>query len=115
MKKLRRKIKIENATTFKLEYYEGESEIKSKEFTSYKAMEQFHNRQTSFMYLDLNRYAFVNNQWHRFIKLQSPFVFHQDLDFINKIFNEKVEVENLQNFKSEEKSNQIKTNKKTCI
>ena len=109
MKTFRKKIKIENAEAFKLEYYEGESELKSKEFTSYKAMEQFHNRQTDFMYLDLNRYAFVNNKWQRFIKLQSPFVFQQELDFINKIFNEKVEVENLQNFKSEEKSNQKNT------
>ena len=108
MKKLRRKIKIDNAESFKLEYYEGDSELKTKEFTSYKAMEQFHNRQTDFLYLDLNRYAFVHNKWHRFIKLQSPFVFQQELDFITKIFNENVEVKNLQNFKSEEKINQKK-------
>lgn len=108
MKKFRRKINIENAEAFKLEYYEGENELKSKEFTSYKAMEQFHNRQADFMYLDLNRYAFVHNKWHRFIKLSSPFVFKKEIDFINEIFNENIEVKNLQNFKSEEKSNQKK-------
>lgn len=101
MGKFKRKINIENATAFKLEYLDGK-DLKEKEFTSYKSLEQFHNRQTDFMYLDLHRYAFVDKKWHRFIKLRSPFVFEQDIDFINKIFNENVEVESLQNFKNEE-------------
>ncbi len=102
MKTFRKKIRIENAEAFRLEYYEGDKELKSKEFTSYKAMEQFHNRQTDFMYLDLNRYALINNKWHRFLKLNSPIVFQKEIDFINKIFNENIEVKNLQNFKNEE-------------
>lgn len=102
MKKFKKRINIESATNFKLEYYEGGSELKTKEFNSYKAMEQFHNRQTDFMYLDFNRYAFVNDKWHRFLKLRSPFVFQEELDFINKTFAEKSESENLQNFKIEE-------------
>ncbi len=101
MKKFKKRLNIENATSFKLEYLDGK-DLKSKEFNTYKAMEQFHNRQTDFMYLDLHRYAFVNNKWHRFIKLRSPFVFQQEVDFINKIFNENIEVENLQNFSNEE-------------
>ncbi|MEI7488607.1 MAG: hypothetical protein WCJ72_14595 [Chryseobacterium sp.] len=101
MKKLRKRINIENATSFKLEYLDGK-DLKSKEFNTYKAMEQYHNRQTDFLYLDLHRYAFVNNKWHRFIKLRSPFVFQQEIDFITKIFNENVEVENLQNSENEE-------------
>lgn len=101
MKKFKRRINIENATSFKLEYLEGK-DMKSKEFNTYKAMEQFHTRQKDFTYLDLHRYAFLNNKWHRFIKLRSPFVFEQEVDFINKIFNENVEVENLQSLKNEE-------------
>jgi hypothetical protein len=76
--------------------------LKIKEFTSYKAMEQFHGRQTDFMYLDMNRYAFVNEKWHLFIKLRSPFIFQEELDFINKTFNEKVESKNIQNSKNED-------------
>lgn len=101
MKKFRRRIRIENATAFKLEYLEGK-DLKEKEFTTYKALEQFHGRQKGFLYLDLHRYAFVHNKWHRFIKLTSPFVFQQEIDFINKIFTENVEVENPQILKSEE-------------
>ena len=101
MKKFKKRINIENATAFKLEYLEG-NDRKEKEFNSYKALEQFHARQRDFSYLDLHRYAFLDKKWHRFIKLKSPFVFEQEIDFINKIFNENVEVENLQNFKSEE-------------
>lgn len=102
MKKFRRRIRIENATAFKLEYYEGSKDIKAKEFNSLKAMEQFHSRQTDFLYLDLNRFAFVNEKWHRFIKLDTPFVFQRELDHINKIFNENIEVKNLQTFENEE-------------
>jgi len=102
MKKFRKRINVENAEAFKLEYYEGGSELKEKEFTSYKAMEQFHGRQTDFMYLDINRYAFINEKWHLFIKLQSPFVFQKELDFINKTFKEKIEAKNLQNSKNED-------------
>ena len=101
MKKFKKRINIENATSFKLEYLEGK-DLKSKEFNTHKAMEQFHNRQRDFTYLDIHRYAFVDKKWHRFIKLRSPFVFQQEIDFINKIFKENVEVENLQNFNNEE-------------
>lgn len=101
MKKFKKRINIENATAFKLEYLTGSKDLKSKEFTTYKALDQFHNRQTDFMYLPLHYYAFVDKKWHRFIKLRSPFVFQQEIDFINKIFNENVEVENLQNEKNE--------------
>lgn len=106
MKKFRKRINIENATAFKLEYYEGGSELKVKEFKTYKAMEQFHGRQTDFLYVDFNRYAFVNEKWHLFIKLRTPFVFHSELDFINKTFKEKNEVKNLQKFRIEENQNQ---------
>lgn len=101
MKKFRKRIRIENATAFKLEYLQG-SDMKTKEFKTYKALEQFHSRQTDFTYLDLHRYAFVNEKWRRFIKLRSPFVFEQEIEFINKIFKENVEAENLQSFKSED-------------
>lgn len=101
-KKFKKRINIENATNFKLEYYEGGSELKTKEFNSYKAMEQFHNRQTDFMYLDFHRYAFVNNKWHRFLKLRSPFVFQEELDFINKTFSENNDYKNLQKHTIEE-------------
>lgn len=103
MGKFKRRINIENATAFKLEYFAGTGDMKTKEFTSYKAMDQFHNRQTDFMYLELHRYAFVNEKWHRFIKLRSPFVFQKELEFINKTFIENIEAKNLQSFKSEEK------------
>ena len=39
MKKFRKKLRIENADLFKLEYYEGSDELKSKEFKTYKVME----------------------------------------------------------------------------
>lgn len=68
-------------------------------------MEQFHVRQTEFMYLDINRYALIDDKWHLFIKLQSPIVFQEDVDFINKTF-EIIEAKDLQNFKSEEKNHQ---------
>ncbi|WP_139423004.1 hypothetical protein [Chryseobacterium mulctrae] len=105
MKKFKKRINIDNATAFKLEYLEG-MDKKSKEFASFKAMEQFHSRQRDFSYLELHRYAFVEDKWHRFIKLRSPYVFEQEIDFINKIFNENFEVENLQNSESEEINHQ---------
>ncbi|AZA49775.1 hypothetical protein EG346_17015 [Chryseobacterium carnipullorum] len=91
MKKFKKRININNATSFKLDYRDGNGEMKEKEFTSYKSMEQFHGRQDAFLYLDYHRYAFVNEKWHRFMKLRSPFVFQEELDFINKTFNEDVE------------------------
>lgn len=91
-----KKLKIENATAFKLEYYIGYSELKKKQFKTYKVMEQFHNRQKDFLYVDCNRYAKINGKWHLFIKLSSPFVFDKELDFINRSFT-KIEAENLQN------------------
>ncbi|MCT2410031.1 hypothetical protein NZD88_20945 [Chryseobacterium antibioticum] len=101
--KFKKKINIDNATAFKLEYYEGGSELKCKEFKSYKVMEQFHSRQKEFfIYLDCNRYAKVNDEWHRFIKLPSPIVFQKEVDFINKIFNDVVEDSHLQKFKFED-------------
>ncbi|TDX83947.1 hypothetical protein [Epilithonimonas xixisoli] len=106
MKKFRKRINIENATAFKLEYTDGNGEMKEKEFTSYKSMEQFHSRQEAFLYLDFHRYAFVNNQWHRFMKLRSPFVFQEEIDFITKTFKEKNDVKNLQKSKIEENQNQ---------
>ena len=39
-KKFKKRIQIENATAFKLEYYTGDSELKVKEFNSYKSMER---------------------------------------------------------------------------
>ena len=102
MAKFKKKLRIENATSFKLEYYDDSNELKTKTFKSYKLMEQFHNRQTDFLYIDCKRYAFVNGEWHRFIKLTSPIVFQKELDFINKIFNEVIEVKNLQNNINEE-------------
>lgn len=93
----RKKLKIENATAFKLEYYVGGSELKYKEFKSLKVMEQFHKRQKDFMYLDYSRYALINNEWHRFIKLKSPVIFERDLTSINKFFYENFEDTNLQN------------------
>ncbi|NML69989.1 hypothetical protein HHL23_09270 [Chryseobacterium sp. RP-3-3] len=96
MPKFKKRINIENATSFKLEYRDGNGEMKEKEFTSYKSMEQFHSRQEAFLYLDFHRYAFVNEKWHRFMKLRSPFVFQEELDFINKTFTEEDESENLQ-------------------
>lgn len=92
MKKFKKRINIENATAFKLEYKDGNGELKEKEFTSYKLMEQFHGRQDSFLYLDLRRQAKVDEKWHRFMKLRSPFVFQEEMDFINKTFNENNEV-----------------------
>ena len=87
-KKLKKRIQIENATAFKLEFFDGGSELKSKEFNSYKSMEQFHNRQTDFLYFDHHRYALIDGIWHRFIKLESPFVFQSNLEVINKNFED---------------------------
>lgn len=88
MKKFKKRINIENATSFKLEYRDGDGEMKEKPFTSYKSMEQFHSRQDAFLYLDFHRYALVNEEWHRFLKLRSPFVFQEEMDFLNKTFTE---------------------------
>lgn len=98
MMKLKKKIKIENATAFKLEYSLGSTELKSKEFNSYKAMEQFHNRQKAYSYLDYNRFALIDGEWRRFIKLNSPFVFQEEISFINQTFNDVVEEKNLQKY-----------------
>jgi hypothetical protein len=102
MKKFKKRLKIEDAEKFRLEYFEGGAELKKKEFSSYKAMEQFHGRQRDFIYLDYHRYAFIDGNWHRFIKLQSPIVFQREVDFINEIFNENFEDVNLQNCENEE-------------
>ncbi|MEG0848505.1 MAG: hypothetical protein RSE50_00965 [Myroides sp.] len=88
MKKFKKRINIDNAIAFKLEYKDGNGDLKEKEFTSYKLMEQFHSRQEAFLYLDLRRFAKVGDKWYRFLKLRSPFVFQQELDFINKVFTE---------------------------
>jgi len=97
-----KKTSIKDATSFKLEYYIGGSELKEKIFTNHKLMEQFHDRQTDFLYLDCNRYAFINNSWCRFIKLDSPFVFSSDIEFINRTFLDVVEEKNLHHFKNED-------------
>lgn len=47
-------------------------------------MEQFHSRQTDFMYLDCNRYAMIRENWERFIKIPSTIVFEENLEFIIK-------------------------------
>lgn len=86
--KFKRKLKIENATAFKLEYTENGKELRSKEFNSYKAMEQFHSRQKNFHYLDYHRYAMIDGEWHRFIKLDTPFIFGANLEVINKNFED---------------------------
>lgn len=99
---LRKRLNINHATSFKLDYYEGGSDLKFKIFKSYKAMEQFHVRQTEFMYLDINRYALIDDKWHLFMKLRSPIVFQQDVDFINKTF-QVIEVKHLQKIENEEK------------
>jgi len=88
MGKFKKRINIDNATAFKLEYKDGNGDLKEKEFTSYKLMEQFHNRQEAFLYLDLRRFAKVDDKWYRFLKLRSPFVFQEELDFVNKVFTE---------------------------
>lgn len=51
-------------------------------------MEQFHNRQTDFLYFDHHRYALIDGIWHQFIKLESPFVFQSNLEVINKNFED---------------------------
>lgn len=38
MKKFKKRINIDNATAFKLEYKDGNHEIKEKEFTSYDVL-----------------------------------------------------------------------------
>lgn len=96
MKKFKKRINIENATAFKLEYNDASGELKEKQFTSYKLMEQFHNRQEAFLYLDLRRFAKVEDKWYRFMKLRSPFVFQEELEFINKTFSENNDSANLQ-------------------
>ena len=88
MKKIKKKLKIERATSFKLEYSDDGVDMKSKTFNTYKAMEQFHNRQKAFHYLDYHRYAFIDGEWHRFIKLNSPFIFEPNLYAINKDFED---------------------------
>ncbi len=102
MAKFRKRLKIENAEKFKLEYINGKAERSEKEFTTLKALEQFSGRQGAFMYLDLHRYAFINGKWHRFIKLLSPIVFERDIEFIKKSFYENIEVENLRISESED-------------
>ncbi|HFK5538420.1 TPA: hypothetical protein ACGZ96_003584 [Elizabethkingia anophelis] len=100
--KLKKILNIDAATSFKLEYYEGGSELKSKIFNTYKSMEQFHTRQTDFMYLDCNRYAMIKGKWERFIKIPSTIVFEENLEFIVKSFNDIVEEKDLQKFKNED-------------
>lgn len=102
MKRFTKKLNIKNATSFKLEYYVGGSELITKIFKTYKAMEQFHNRQKDFMYLDCNRYAMINEKYHRFIRLPSNIVFEQNVEFIVQNFTEIIEAINLQKFKIEE-------------
>ena len=41
MAKFKKKLRIENATSFKLEYSDDSNELKTKTFKSYKLMEQF--------------------------------------------------------------------------
>lgn len=88
MKRFKKKLKIENGTSFKLEYYQGGSELKTKVFKSLKLMEQFHSRQKDFGYLDIHRYALIDDVWHRFIKLDSPYIFQSNLKIICKNFED---------------------------
>lgn len=85
---LKKKLRIENATAFRLEYSEDGETLKSKEFKTLKAMEQFHNRQGSLQYMDWHRYAQIGGEWHRYIKLDSPFVFQSNLETLNKNFED---------------------------
>lgn len=102
MTTLKKKLKVENATSFKLEYTEDGKTLKTKIFNSYKLMEQFHKRQKEFLYLDYNRFALINDKWHRFIKLSSPFIFESNLKTINKNFEDF----NLQKQKNEDCNHQ---------
>lgn len=102
MKKLKKRLNIDSATSFKLEYYEGGSDLKTKIFNTYKAMEQFHQRQTDFMYLDCNRFAMIKGKWERFIKIPSTIIFEENLEFIVNSFNDIIEAKDLQNFKIED-------------
>lgn len=88
MLKFKKKLRIENAASFKLEYTDDGIELKSKTFKSYKLMEQFHNRQDDFQYLDYHRYAMIDGIWYRFIKLSSPFIFESNLEVIRKNFED---------------------------
>ena len=63
--KLNKILNIEAATSFKLEYYEGGTELKTEIFNTYKSMEQFHACQKDFMYLDCNRYAMIKGNWEQ--------------------------------------------------
>lgn len=68
-------------------------------------MEQFHNRKKDFLYIDHHRYVLIDGEWHRFIKLSSPFVFEfHNLKTLNKNFEELY----LQNGKNEENNPQEK-------
>jgi len=100
--KPKKKLNIEAATSFKLVYYEGGTELNTKIFNTYKSMEQFHVRQKDFMYLDCNRYAMIKCNWERFIKIPSTIVFEENLEFIVKSFNDVVEEKDLQKFKNED-------------
>ncbi len=100
--KLKKILNIEAATSFKLEYYEGGTELKTKIFNTYKSMEQFNVRQKDFMYLDCNRFAMIKGKWERFIKIPSTIVFEENLEFIVKSFNDVVEEKDLQKFKNED-------------
>ena len=85
--KFKNKLKIENATSFKLEYYE-DGTLKTKTFKSLKMMEQFHKRQNTFSYLDYHRYALIDNEWHRFIKVTTPVLFKSNLETLIKNFED---------------------------
>ena len=88
MAKFKKKLRIENATSFKLEYSDDGSELTTSPFTVFLLMEQFHNRLTEFLQLENNQNALIDGVWHRFIKLDSPFVFESNLQTINNNFED---------------------------
>lgn len=89
--KFKKRINIESADSFILEYQNGKGEIVYKTFLTYKSLEQFHSRQEAYLYIDLNRFAMIDGKKHKFMKLRSPFVFADEMEFLNKVFNEKSE------------------------
>lgn len=90
-KKFKKRIRIEDAESFKLQYYNKKQKLTEREFSSYEMMEQFDKRQKDYLYLPLQKYISIEGVWHKFIKLTSLFVFEKELNHINNIFNEKFE------------------------
>ena len=83
MRILKKRIKVKDATQYKLLYNDAfECSIKERAFEKLKSMEQWISRNDNLSTLVLNRYALIDNQWYAFAIIGNKYLTVDELKTI---------------------------------